>query len=162
MQHPYPASAYDDNFCLKPPLMLWVALAYLSRAVTVPLLMVVSSYFANSSVGDTFGLVSHVYDRRAIAPALVALLVLFALVRRTPRASRLTRAIWRHGRALLIVAAILDVALAFVTPLSDPTVDEAWVRAGIGGLIDGWLVFYIAKAARLRDTFAEFPPPIDA
>jgi hypothetical protein len=42
--HLYPASHYDDQMCLKPPLMLWVAVFYLSRAITLPLVMALGHF----------------------------------------------------------------------------------------------------------------------
>lgn len=36
MPRTYSPASYDDNWCLKPPLLLWVALIYLSRAISLP------------------------------------------------------------------------------------------------------------------------------
>lgn len=35
MARRYTPSSYDDYFCLKPPVLLWIAALYLSRAVVL-------------------------------------------------------------------------------------------------------------------------------
>lgn len=43
MARVYGPSSYDDHFCLKPAALLWLAVIYLSRALLLVVIYVVSS-----------------------------------------------------------------------------------------------------------------------
>ena len=70
MSRTYSPSSYDDNFCLKPPGLLWLAVLYLSRAFLLVVIYVVSSVSRVSpeALATLRGTVS-VY---AFVPSLVA------------------------------------------------------------------------------------------
>src|ERR1700741_75440 len=104
MSRTYSASSYDDNFCLKPPGLLWLAVLYLSRALLLLVIYVVSSVSRVSpeALATLRGTVS-IY---AFVPSLVAIPVLVALLHRAPSAVKPVRWIWAHGRTILTLAAI--------------------------------------------------------
>jgi hypothetical protein len=156
----YPQSLYDDDFCLKPPSLLWLMLAFLSRGALLPLLAGLGHY-ANVNT-DAMALMRGLWRPDQLVPALLAVPVLYSLIRRTPRAAPPVRWIWRHGRLLLAAAAASDIALAFYSlkPYDDFG-DEAFVTFGACAA-DVYFLLYLGFARRIRDTFADFPPPRSA
>jgi hypothetical protein len=155
--HPYPASQYDDEMCLKAPLPLWLAILYLSRAITLPIAM---------AIGHVAGV-----DDRAIAqfrgfwsvygllPSLIAAVILVTLLRRTPAAPDWMRWVWARGRGVLAVAAILDMILLMTADIRQQGF-ELSLGSIAAALFDGCLLVYILAVRRVRDVFAEFPLPL--
>jgi hypothetical protein len=143
--------------CLKAPALLWVAILYLSRAITLPLAM---------AIGHVAGV-----DDRAIAqfrglwsiyglpPSLIAAIILIILLRRIPAAPGWMRWVWARGRSVLAVAAILDIIL-LVTGNIRQQGFELSLGSISAALFDGCLLVYILAVRRVRDVFAEFPPPL--
>jgi hypothetical protein len=156
----YHQSLYDDDYCLKPPMLLWLALAFLSRGALLPLLAGMGHYAHVNT--DAMTLMRGLWRPDQLFPALFAVPVLYSLMRRTPRAARPVRWIWRRGRALLAVAAASDIALALYSlkPYGDFD-GEAFVTLGACAA-DAYFLLYVVLARRIRDTFADFPPPQSA
>jgi len=152
----YGPSQFDDDMCLKPPPLLWLAVIYLARAVVLPIGIGIGHV---AGVNETaFGSLRSLWSVEALVPALMALPVLYALFRRTPGASRATRWFWRHGRILLALSAGLDVALSVLQLATFQPGDRAVIALG-GALVDLYLLAYILIARRVRDTLSDFPPP---
>jgi hypothetical protein len=155
----YDHSSYDAHLCLKPSLMLWITLLYLSRAIVLPFF----AQLADLGGSETTTLVRGLFDVGALLPALPAILVLGALLLRSPSRGSVVRWIWSHGRVFLALAAILDLALPWANsvlrhrPLAEQTLGSV--------LVDGFdlyfLVFIIASR-RVRDVFSSFPAPQDS
>lgn len=158
MSRTYSVSSYDDNFCLKPPGLLWLAVLYLSRAFLLLVIYVVSSVSrvspeALATLRGTIG----VY---AFVASLVAAPVLFALIHRAPSSPRLIRWIWAHGRAILTLAAILDCAASIGSSgLIDGDAASLSLTSLLAALFDVYFLVYILATRRVRDAFADFPPP---
>src|ERR1035438_16760 len=110
--HSYPPSHYDDHSCLKPPLILWVAVLFLSRAITLPIAMAIGHFAGVDSSAIT--VFRGFWSVDALIPSLIAAAILYTLCRRVPRAPSLVRWIWAHGRIFLAVSAVLDVALLLI------------------------------------------------
>lgn len=154
----YSPSSYDDNFCLKPPGLLWLAVLYLSRAFLLVVIYVVSSVSRVSpeALATLRGTVS-IY---AFVPSLVAAPVLVALLQRAPSAANPIRWIWAHGRAILTVAAILDCAASIGSSgLIDGDPANLNLISLLAALFDVYFLVYILATRRVRDAFADFPPP---
>jgi hypothetical protein len=153
----YSLSDYDKHFCLKPPVPLWAALFFLSRAVTLPFLLGIGGFAGIDQ--NTRALFNGLLDWPTMIPSAIAAAVVIALVRRHPSASRPIRWIWGHGRVLLAVAAGLDMVLSILTsPLSH---GELSALPFVTVLIDLYLLAYILAARRVRDVFADFPQPLE-
>jgi hypothetical protein len=150
----YRPSQFDDEMCLKPPSLLWLAVIYLARAVVLPIGIGIG-HFAGVDE-KAFGSLRSLWSTEAFVPTLVALPVLYALFRRSPRASRATRWIWHHGRALVALSAGLDVALQ-VFHLATPQLGDQPVVGLAAALIDLYILAYVLIARRVRDTFSDFP-----
>jgi Protein of unknown function (DUF2919) len=155
----YPASQYDDHLCLKPPVLLWVAVLYFSRAITLPIAMAMGHFAGvNERAIDIF---RGFWSADALIPSTIAVVMLYALCRRVPTASKAVRWIWSHGRIVLAVAAILDMILLLVGLIRHGEINDQsmWSVFALGA--DLYFVAYILAARRVRHAFAEFPPPLD-
>jgi hypothetical protein len=155
----YSLSSYDDNLCLKPPLLLWLGILFLSRGVTFPLVVTLGQLGGGSSA-DTRALIHGLFGLGTLLPSSLAFLVLFALAMRAPTGVRPARWIWRRGRLLLATAAILDLALA----VSGSSVRRGGVETIgewqlVSATFDLYFLIYILTSRRVRDVFADFPEP---
>jgi hypothetical protein len=160
MRRRYDPSNYDEHFCLKPPLLLWLALVYLSRAITLPLAVQISSLAGGSA--DTTALIRGAFSAYSLLPSLIAAVVFVALIRRSPSGSRAARWIWARGRILLATSAILDLGLSFVDPQSGHGGASGAIEARVlTAAFDLYFLVYILAAGRVRDAFAAFPAPAD-
>jgi hypothetical protein len=158
--HSYPASYYDDQMCLKPPLLLWVAVLYLSRAITLPVAMAVGHFAGvDSRAIDSF---RAFWSLDALIPSLIAAIVLYALVRRVPTASGLVRWIWARGQILLVAAAVLDIVLLAIGLIRQGEINDASLMSLFAAVVDGYFLVYILAARRVRHAFAEFPVRLDS
>jgi hypothetical protein len=154
---PYDGSSYDQYFCLKAPPLLWVALVYLSRAITVPLVVALSSLGGGSS--DTREFMRGAISAATLFPSLIAALVLYALIRRTPAGPEWVRWVWARGRALLALSAATDLLVTVGSSLWHWGLGAAQSDAValITGAFDAYFLIYLLASKRLRDTFRDFP-----
>jgi hypothetical protein len=156
----YPASQYDDQMCLKPPLLLWVAVLYFSRAITLPLAMAIG-HFAGVD-GKAIDAFRALWSPEALIPSTIAIVMLYTLCRRVPSASKPVRWIWAHGRIVLCVAAVLDMVLLLIGLLRQTELNDQSIWSIFAAGADLYFLLYILAARRVRDAFAEFPPPLAA
>ncbi len=154
----YTASSYDDYLCLKPPLMLWITVVYLSRAVTGPVVMGLGSAARMSP--DATRLLTGFWSTDTLLPSLIAVAVLVAMCRRVPQASRVVRWVWSHGRWLLAASAGIDLALLAISLVRNPpmpTDGQVPPLSLLMASLDAYFLLYILTVRRVRDTFASFP-----
>jgi hypothetical protein len=155
----YPASHYDDQMCLKPPLFLWVAVFYLSRAITLPIAMALGHF---AGVDDkAISLFRGIWSADALIPSAIAAVMLYALCRRVPTASRQVRWIWAHGRIVLAVSAVVDIALILTALIRQGEINDQSMWSMIAAAGDLYFLLYILIARRVRQAFSEFPPPLE-
>ena len=157
--HSYPPSHYDDQLCLKPPLMLWVAVLYLSRTITLPIAMAIGHFAGVDSSAIT--VIRGLWSVNALVPSLIAAVFLYALCRRVPTASRPVRWIWAHGQIFLAISAVLDIALLVIGLIRQGEINDQSLLSLIAAVVDLYFLVYIFAARRVRDAFSEFPPPLD-
>ncbi len=155
MRHSYASSSYDGYSCLKPPLLLWVAMLYLSRGFTLPMAMGIGSYAGVDA--RAIALCRNLWSAYALLPSAVAAVVLLAAILRVPGASQGVRWIWARGRMLLVVALGLDFAQLLVPLVAHGEFDDQVFLSLLAAAADVYLLLYILKARRVRDAFAEFP-----
>jgi len=154
--HPYPESSYDHHLCLKPPVMWWAAVLYLSRAITLPVAAAIGAFAGVDS--SALAVVRKLWSADTLAPSAIAAVVVAALFFRAPKAPGFVRWIWARGRLILALSAGLDLALALAAPIRHPQVDDEVLVQLAMGVVDLYFLLYILFARRVRDTFAEFPP----
>ena len=154
----YSPSSYDDHFCLKPPLLLWVVTLYLSRAISLPL-AIGMGHFAGVSA-DTTHFLQDLINIYTVLPSALAAAVLYAMFRRQPSASSGVRRIWAHGRGLLAAAAMIDCGVSTYAIGRNGDINDQSLPVLLGLALDLCFLLYILAARRVRDTFAHFPLPI--
>lgn len=149
----YADSAYDQYLCLKPSPLLWLAALFISREVTLPLLMGISQVAGVNA--DALAMVRKFWNFNAsLLPALLGALLLFTFFRRTPQAPRQVRWVWHHGVQLLFTAAAADFLLALFAVWNEGVSAQSAVAIPVDLLLLG----YVFCSRRVRDTFADFPP----
>jgi hypothetical protein len=154
----YPPSTYDEHLCLKPPLMLWLCILFLSRAVTLPFLIGLSSLGGGTS--NTMQFVRGLFSTNTLFPSCIALAVLCALIRRSPSGPGWARWIWARGRLILALSAVLDFALALAgSPIWDVQLIQQAAMSPLTGALDLYFLAYLLASKRTRDTFSDFPGP---
>jgi hypothetical protein len=155
----YPASHYDDQMCLKPPVLLWVAVLYLSRALTLPIAMALGHFVGVDEKAIT--LFRGFWSADALVPSAIAAVLLYALMRRVPTASPQVRWIWAHGRIVLAISAVLDIALLLIALIRGGEINDQSMWSLVAATGDLYFLLYILIARRVRQTFFEFPPPLE-
>ena len=160
MRYRYSPSSYDEHFCLKPPLVLWVALLYLSRAITLPFILGLGTLAGVSS--DTRAMFQGLFSAYSLVPSFFAAVVLFALIRRSPSASRTVRWICTRGRLILVISALLDLAVVLTDSALHHSELDAQAGSGLlAGALDLYFLVYLLAARRVRDVFSDFPAPTE-
>ena len=148
----YPSYRYDDDFRLKIPLLLWIALIFGMRHVAV------HTFKLFQVVGGDWAEV--VFDWRFLISDALVLPLIICTGFRVPDAPTLARSLWKHGRTILLVAYVLDILLFLAVYRDELLVSEYHLPTFIGILvIDGLVIAYLAGSRLVRDVFADFPPP---
>jgi hypothetical protein len=157
----YESWSFDDHFCLKPPVVLIAAILYLCRSFLM-VVFVLAGSMKGGATGDTSALLSggDAVPMTFGVTAVPAILVLFALFRRAPAAGALIRWVWAHGRVLLAVSAVLEIAagVLFLYTASDTAQDSGTLRVAML-IVDVYIAVYVLISKRVRDTFSDFPIP---
>jgi hypothetical protein len=156
---PYPSSYYDDEMCLKPPLMLWLAVLFLSRGLTLPIAMGMGHYAGVDS--RALDAIRTYWSADSVLPALIAVVILYVLCRRSPSSHRWMRWIWARGQIFLAASAILDIGLLLNSAFGQGEIVNSSLSSIAAAAIDLYFLVYILAAPRARDSFAEFPAPLD-
>jgi hypothetical protein len=153
---PYAASQYDDDLCLKPPRLLWLAALYLSRAIVLGLAVGLGSVAGVNK--DSLSLLRGIGDVYALLPALLAVPVLVALTRRVSSAPLMVRWIWARGRIFIALSALSDMVLSLIYIVGRwEMIDRTWLSMLLPA-IDIGILAYVLGSRRVRDSFADFPP----
>ncbi|MGO9993403.1 MAG: DUF2919 family protein [Steroidobacteraceae bacterium] len=159
MNRLYAASNYDDDLCLKPPLILWFAVIYLSRAIMLPISVGIAHIAGVNE--DVLALLRGLWSIDILVPSLIAVPILYSFLRRVPTASGTVRWIWAHGRIFLAVSASIDLMLPFISQMLSQEINVMLPLTLVAAAIDAYFLLYVLAARRVRDTFASFPPPLE-
>lgn len=154
----YSPASYDDDMCLKPPLLLWLTVVYLARAIMLPLVIGLGHIAGVNA--DAMTMLRGYWSVEELAPSLLAIPVLYAMCRRSPTASAPVRWVWSHGRAFLALSASLDIVLKIIPQMSNREFSDQSLLALVAAAADAYFLLYTLVAQRVRDTFLDFPPPL--
>ena len=155
----YPFSAYDKHMSLKLDSNMWFIMVYFLR----PFIMKISTIqMGRGAKSDSVsGLKDLVYPNDfgfflAFIATVPVLILIFAYAKRKPGASELIQSIWRNGRNLLVVAAVVNIVvifIPFVMHLTHSINAYGWgqLAVAIG------IIVYLYQSKRVTDTFADFP-----
>jgi hypothetical protein len=147
--------SYDALIALRPPGLLIGSLIFLCRSlVAVVAFGIAGAPGVRAAVGsvDTEGLWI------GCLAALPALLVLYAVGARVPKAPAFVRWTWAHGRALMSLSALCHIALAVTLYWSDPRRWHIGSPMGKAMVVtDVAIIGYVFLSPRVRHTFLDFP-----
>jgi hypothetical protein len=153
----YQAWCFDDYFCLKPPFVLTAAIIYLCRSF-----LLFGLVLATSARGQATGMEALLpagdHPTSLAITALPALMVLFALFRRSPKAGVLARWAWKHGRVLLAASAVLEIAASVLMLGELPSAADFGSLRLAFLILDVYILVYVLASKRVRDSFSDFPP----
>jgi len=149
----YAPECYDEHLTLKVPVMLWLTLAFLVRH-----LLLLGVTFMPTT-GQEITVLRNLIRPEFVLADLIALPVLLVALRRRPEAPDWMRRIWRAGRPLLTVSALLYLGLLGWSQIRSgerlvDAVDEAVL---ISVLLTLAALAYLWRSPLVADLFREFP-----
>ena len=153
-QAKYDLNDYDSHLALRPSWLMIASMLFLCRGWLLLLLIGVSNVAGVSVEIDD--LVPTDYVWQGLIAGVPSALTLYAWLVRVPTAKAFVRAIWRNGRALLTLAALLHVTLVFAAEW--PSL--RWLTEPVSALIllgDLWVIAFVLLSRRVKDTFLDFP-----
>jgi hypothetical protein len=156
--HSYSPSNYDDEMCLKPPLLLWLAVLFLCRAIMLPVVIGVGHVAGVNA--DAMTQLRDFWSADQLVPAVIAIPVLCALCWRSGSAPDALRRVWARGRVILALSAAVDIALPIASQLWQRQITDQFVVTLFASGVDVYFLVYILAARRVRDTFLDFPAPL--
>lgn len=151
----YGPEHYNADLVLKAPFFLAVAIIWLSRNLIVPFVAAVISQKTHSTEFTQLA-VNHSTWLFAVA-SIPALLALVAWGKRLPGAGASIRWCWRHGRLLLSISSIADLALHYWLV---PKLTKGFIPAAL--LLDFYILVYLSISHRVKHVFSDFPVASDA
>jgi hypothetical protein len=151
----YLYSSFDQWFCLKPPVLLWVATAFYARALVLMLIVAAGSLSGAQNNGSA--VLPSLLSPGAYLAAVPAVLVLYALVRRSPESSAAVRWLFGHARVLLVSSVLIDLGTAIVTAPESFTFEEQNLPALLARAMAVYLLVYVTVSRRVRDSLSDFP-----
>ena len=160
----YNPSNFNDDGTAKVPVLLWIALIYLSRHLLLVIIAGLNGLQGLKRGGDkisaSFDIVSQLSSGPlfliASIPAFAVLITLFV---RLHSKSAVTRKIFTHGRWLAAGSALADIAFMVFQWQSDQApLNELFL---IRVLLDFYAAWYLLRSARVRTTFSHQPTQID-
>ena len=166
MSSVYDFRDYDKNLSLKLSIELWLVAAYLMR----PYIALISTLrmgrggakgiegvdgFKRLLYSDDFSLAL------GIAATVPVILFFFALMRRKPGAGAFVRSVWRNGRILLAIAAVLNIIIVFV-PIMTGVIARIHTAGWVQVVVPVIILAYLFTSRRVTDTFADFPKEQEA
>ena len=159
----YEFDDFDARGALKPSLTLLLAMLFLSRHVVIVILAGISTLILKRRGIDTGGIIELLSSPEFLLVSLPSVLLLIALMRRIPTASKSVRWIWCHGLWLLLIGAGMDITgmahgLIVLTPQGAGATGALYI---IGVVLDVFIVLYLFRSRRVADTFSDFPSTPD-
>lgn len=153
MQQVYPLDQYDRHFCLTPGKSFWLMVIYLSSGLLLFLVHLLG--YVKGDGGQTAYLL-RVTDPAAALAAVPALAVAWALQSRRPGMPSANRLLLRHGKSLLALAVLLNLATVITTMVRTSEVSLAGL---LFVLLDCYALIYILQSTRLTRSLADVPRP---
>ena len=148
----YSYEYFDQHLSLRPGLCLVVAMLYLSRNFSLPL---VAFAFGRGIDGHmSYILEGTKHPFLFLLSSLPALLVILAWSRRLPNAGWSIHFIWEWGRWFLITSVILDTLLILILDRSfSKDLEQIYL------FLDSGVLGFLLINQRVRNVFNDFPAP---
>ena len=154
-QLPYTPDDFTKDGVLKVSPLLWSIIIYLSRHVLILLVGGLSQFMGSRQGIDTSGLAALYSSTTFVFASLPAIVVLITHFRRVATAQWIFRILWHKGGWLLGFAAGLDLVILVSHWLLGSLVVNEFQIAGL--FIDSYIITYLIRSKRARDTFDDFP-----
>lgn len=154
LQAKYDLNDYDSHFALRPSWLLIASMLFLCRGWLLLLMIGVSNVAGVSVELDDLVPTDHVWE--GLIAGVPSMLTLYAWLVRVPTAKAFVRAIWRNGRKLLTLSALLHIALVFAAEWPS----TRWLLEPVAAAIflgDLWVIAFVWLSRRVTDTFLDFP-----
>jgi len=156
LERDYPESAYDEYLCIKPPILMWIIIAFLFR----PFIILIASI---TNKADRIGLLNTIYPDRSAAflgavASIPAIFLLIAWFRKQPGANILIRRFWHHGKALLISSLSLNLLILLWHEIeSVNSIQNIGPITMVQFAFCVFSIYYLLRSQRLTDAFSDFP-----
>ncbi len=148
----YEYSRYNHHGALRVNWVLWLVLLYMTRHTLVLALLVFASSRGQTPLGF-----SALFEPVYMISDLPALALMLAMGARVPNAGKAARAVWRHGRQIILDS----IAIYFVLFI--------WKHWGAIGRLDPilwgnifvnlFIAGLVMRSRYLADLFNDFPKP---
>jgi hypothetical protein len=154
--HKYHYTDYNQYDVLRLNWVYWAITLFLSRHLILFMLLGISA--GRTGQGPRNPALAALLDPVLFVSDLPALLLLFVAGARLPKSGRLPRILWRQGRSLLVLSAVLYIGLVvwqqqFDFAKFDPV---TWGLLAVNII----LIVYLLKSPKLGDLFSQFPAPV--
>lgn len=161
MPKKYAISSYDKNVCLKLNGMMWLIFLFILKPYVIALSTVANSLFSITSSSNRMPLITMFYPDKGtmllniIAGAPVVFLI-FAWFKKKPDSPEFIRFIWKNGRNLIAISAILNVCI-IISPLLFGAESNIMTSAWVQLLISVLIVIIVYNSSYIKDCFLDFP-----
>ncbi len=145
---------YNRYHILRPNFLLKVICAYFLKDLFLMIVVAAGAFKAKGLSPEVAVLLDLVSPRLLLAAFPIGLIG-YALINRTPDAGELPRRIWKNGRRLILLAAVLHSGLLLGSTVRIDSTGGVIVLTLIGLNIAA--VVYIFRSKLVADVFAEFP-----
>ena len=149
---------YNRHMVLKPHgLLIAIFLYYLKDLLIV--VAIAATAFKARGASSELNAIMALATPKMIFSNFPVLLIVYAWAHRNPNGADFVRTIWRNGRHLILVAAVINSVMIWIQPIPPGNL--------IFGIFLGLMalniitVIYIYRAEQVRDVFAEFPQPVE-
>lgn len=161
MPKKYSFSHYDKNICLKLNAIMWLIILFILKPYVIALFTMLNTLFTVTSSSNRMQLITMFYpDRGAMLLNIVAgipvVLLMYAWIRRKPDSPEFIKFIWRRGRSLIAISAILNVCI-IITPQLTGAVSTIMTSAWVQLLINVLIVVLVYSSSYIKDCFLDFP-----
>ncbi|HIF9107968.1 TPA: DUF2919 domain-containing protein [Photobacterium damselae] len=148
----YPIDAYDKHGGLKPSTMLWLSLAFSAKAWVVFIMAGVSRNQGTQLLELIYPVRETLYVGLAFGLPAIGLMWLSG---QRHKNNKLVNYLWRHGRTILLATYLTDVILQLYHLVLTQG-SFSWL-VGINLLLTLWLLLYLYRSSRVKNTFADKP-----
>jgi len=150
MKRLYNIDQYDENLCLRPGIKLILIVLFLSRNLLLPFIV----FAVGKNMNGNVNYLLDISNQGAISfiSSCPAVVIIFAWTRRRPDAQRLTKIIWKSGRWLLSLSALLDILFRVY-------IEQGWINdiALSYIVLNTCIILSLIFSTRIKDVFNDFP-----
>ena len=158
----YSPDDFDEHLCLKPSVAMILAMMYAARH----LVLIFLAYFPGMAGSTGGAFIKEMLSPYLVATDVPALLLLLAWRFRVPESGLFWRALWRHGRALLLLALVAQLVLLATMHWGPMLIEAPRTRGNVlvvsYALLHLYVLGYVLMSDRLKAVFQDFPKPAES